>query len=159
MKNIGILFIPAGSGMAISAIKSIVDLKYLKIHAADTDLLAPGLYLAHKGYQIPNFTSELFLPKLEDLIIKEDINVIFPSLDTILGYFADKREYFLNKFNTKLIISDPKTIEITRDKWLTYQCLKDKILLPESWIAIKDVPKKFPLFIKPRHGSGSINAF
>lgn len=153
-----ILIIPAGSGMAIAAIKAMRADKNLKIISADVNKLAPGLYLSDKGYLIQPFDSDSFYPQLESIIKKERIDVVIPALDPILLDFSRKKEYF-EGLGTKVMVSDNETIEIGRDKWKTYQRLNDVISIPKSFIKIDDVDVGYPLFIKPRGGSGSEDTF
>ena len=154
MNKINVLIVPAGSGMAIAAIKALKQDKNIKIISADTNRLAPGLYISHKGYIIPPFTDGAFYLKLKEIIERESIDVIIPALDTILLEFSKRKKEFEN-MGTKVIVSEPRTIEITRDKWKTYNELKNRIPLPKSFIKIEDIDVEYPLFIKPRSGSGS----
>jgi len=159
MKKYRVLIVPAGSGMAVAAIRSLKrDNKKIRIISADKNRLAPGLYLSHKAYLIPPFDDELFFPTLKKICCKEKIDVILPALDTILYDFSTRKEEF-EKIGVKVLISSPETITITRDKWKTYLKLKGTIPLPLSFIKKEDVDIKFPLIIKPRDGSGSKDVY
>jgi len=152
MKNVyNVLILPAGSGMAVSAIQALKSEREDKFNiiSADINYLAPGLYLSDKSY---------ILQKLSYLLKKEKIDVVIPALDTILLEFSKKRKWF-EYHNAKIIISDLETIEITRDKWATYNFLKNKVGLPKSAINVSEIGFDFPYIIKPRDGSGSINVF
>ena len=157
-KKYTVLIIPAGSGMAIAAIQMLKNVENIATITADVNPLAPGLYLADKSYIIPSFDDNTFEDKLQSLIQKENIDVIIPALDTILHYFSKHKKQF-ETLGVKILISDEQTIQITRDKWETYQKLKDRIPIPKSFKSTKDINIPFPLFIKPRDGSGSINAY
>jgi len=161
MKNdYNVLILPAGSGMAVSAIQALKSEREDKFNiiSADINYLAPGLYLADKSYILPRFDDKNFYEKLSYLLKKEKIDVVIPALDTILLEFSKKRKWF-EYHNAKIIISDLETIEITRDKWATYNLLKNKVCLPKSAINVSEIDFDFPYIIKPRDGSGSINVF
>ena len=158
MKEYNILLIPGGSGMAIAAIKALKWDKKLKIFSADANKLAAGLYLSHKGYVVPPFDNSSFYSTIKKIIEKERMDVIIPSLDTILLEFSQKRKEF-EEIGAKVLVSEPNTISVTRDKWKTYNKLKDVIPLPKSFIRKDDVDIGFPLIIKPRDGSGSKNVY
>ncbi len=158
MKKSNILIVPGGSGMAVAAIKSLKQDKTMRIISVDVDKLAAGLYLSHRGYLVPDFQNEKFVLAIEKIIKKEKINLIIPSLDTILLDFSKLKSFFKER-GADVLVSEPETIEITRDKWKTYNKLKDIIPFPKSFIKKEDVDIKFPLFIKPREGSGSKNAY
>ncbi len=160
MPAITVLFIPAGSGIAISGIKSIKNIEDIKTVAADSDPLAAGLYLAEKKYLIPEFNNPKFFSIIQKIILKEKIDILIPCLDPLLEIIANYGPTKLEKrLGVKILISPPETIKLTRDKWLAYNRFKNILNFPESWIDLDDVPKDtFPLFIKPRKGSGSIGA-
>jgi len=158
-KKIKILVIPAGSRIAIGIIKFLTREKNISVISADTDKLAPGLYLSDKGYLIsPFFEENKFFNEVMKIIKKEKIDIIIPALDSLLVKFAEHKKFFDN-LSVKVLMSPPETIFLTRDKWQMYNFLKNTIPLPKSWIDKKDINISYPLFIKPRDGSGSINSF
>ena len=157
-KKYSVLILPAGSGMAIGAIQMLHNDKDINTISADVNPLAPGLYLSNKSYIIPPFDDNEFTKSINSIIKTEKIDVIIPALDTILLYFSKNKKEFEEK-GVKIIISDQETIKITRDKWETYKKHHNKIPLPYSTITKDNKTPDFPLFIKPRDGSGSINAY
>jgi carbamoyl-phosphate synthase large subunit len=159
MKNkINILVVPAGSGMAVMAIKALRQDNDFIISSADSEYLAPGLYLSHKGHIIPRFDHPDFFESIKDIVTKDHIDIVIPALDTILLAFSQRKKNF-EKVGARIQISPPETIKITRDKWETYKRLKYHIPLPRSFIRKEDVDIQYPVFIKPRDGSGSKNAY
>lgn len=158
-KIIKILVVPAGSRLALGIIKSLKKEKNIKIVSADCDKLAAGLFLSDKSYLISPFANQsLFFEDLKKIIRKEKIDLVIPALDPLLIKFSENRDFF-EKLGVKILLSSPETIFLTRDKWQTYKLLKDVVLLPKSFINKKKINISYPLFIKPRDGSGSINAF
>jgi carbamoyl-phosphate synthase large subunit len=153
-----VLIVPAGSGMAVAAIQMLRRRRGVKIVAADANNLASGLYLSHKGYLVPSFDSPSFYSALKKIIRKENINVLIPALDTVLLNFSQRKEEF-NKLGVEVLVSNPQTIKITRDKWKTYNKLKGIVPLPKSFIKKEDIDIGFPLIIKPRSGSGSKDVY
>lgn len=153
-KKIKVLMVPAGSGIAVAAISALLQDKNIKIISADSDILAAGLHLADKGYIIPGFLDKTFLPAIDAIVKKEKIDVIIPALDTILLEFSELKPYFENQ-GVKVLVCDPETIKITRDKWKTYTALLGIVPLPKSFIDKQEIDVPFPLFMKPRGGSGS----
>lgn len=151
-----ILIIPAGSGGAVSILKYYKTCNDIYTVGLDSDPLAPGLYLADKGYVIPTFNSPSFMHALTNILKKEKIDLVLPTIDNISIQFALSKKG-IEKYS-KLILSDLKTILITRDKWKVYTTLLDKIDMPQSNVS-KDIRFDYPLLIKPRDGFGSRNVF
>ncbi|MFA5743026.1 MAG: ATP-grasp domain-containing protein [Candidatus Paceibacterota bacterium] len=154
IKKINVLIVPAGSGMAIPAIKALKQDKNIRIVSVDSNSLSPGLYLSHKAYIVPVFKDQLFYPKIKEIVLKEKIDVIIPCLDTILLDFSKLKPWF-KEMGAEVMVSDFEAIEITRDKWKTYKALEGIIPLPKSFIKKEDININYPIIIKPRGGSGS----
>ena len=157
-KKYKVLILPAGSGMAVAAIKSLKKDSSIETVSADSNRLAPGLYLSDKSFVVPRFDDSDFFDSLKKIIVDESIDLVIPALDTVLLSFSEKNSFF-ESLGTKLMSCSPETIRITRDKWLTYNKLRTKVPFPSSFVNKKHINIGFPLFIKPRAGSGSINTF
>lgn len=158
MKSIRVLVLPGGSRMATGIIKYIKKDSGIYVVAADSGNLAPGLYLADKGYQIPLFSPEdCFLESVWDIIEHEHIDLVIPALDPILLRFMELRDEFENR-GAKVIASPLETLVITNDKWKTFKVLQGKVPVPQSFLNPNDIDIPYPLFMKPRCGSGSIDA-
>ena len=75
---------------------------------------------------------------------------------------SNNRKIFEEK-GTKVIVSNPDTIAICNDKYLTYEFFKKSgIPTPETWLPenISNYDKlSYPVFVKPRDGISSVNAF
>ena len=133
---INVLVLPAGTGMAITAIKSLKKDPKIRIFSADCDELAPGLYLSSKHFIVPRFDHASFYPALKNIIAQEHIDVIIPAHDGLLISISK-----VHDLGTKILISPAETVEIARDKWATYILLKDVIPCPLSFITKEfDIP-------------------
>lgn len=153
-----ILIIPAGSRIATGIIKFLAKEKEYRTVSTDADSLAPGLYLSDKGYIISKFSQKKFWSDLRKIIKKEKIDLVIPALDPLLIKFAQNKKFF-DDLKVKILISPPETIFLTRDKWKTYNLLKNEVPMAKSFIDKDKINIPYPLFIKPRDGSGSLNAF
>jgi len=145
--------------MAMSALKSLMMSDGLEIVVADSDPLAPGLHFGFKSFLLPSIEDERFFPCLEEMLVTENVDVFIPCLDTFLIPVARNRSR-LERLGVKVMISPEESIELSRDKWKMYERLKGKVPMPYSWVDAGEIPDaEFPLFVKPRDGSGSINAY
>ena len=155
--NATVMLLPAGSGMAVAAIQAIRSDPSIRIIGADMNRLAAGMYLADSAYMIPLLEHPEFFDLLFDIIAKESVDVVIPALDPFLIPFA-KRRQDIEGHGARLLLSPTRTLLVTRDKWVTYNHIKEHVPVPKSWIAKEAIDVSFPLFIKPRDGSGSVDA-
>ena len=156
-EKINIAFLPGGAGNAINAIKVYSTFDNIHTYALDSDENSAGLKLANRGFLVSKFEDEGFLEELIGIIKNYNIDILLPDLDEAESFLSDNYSD-LSKF-TNIIISPPETIKITRDKWLTYNHLKDFIPMPKSYININEIDCEYPLIIKPRISSGSKSVF
>ena len=120
----------------------------------DIDNFSSGLYTVSKGYIVPKYCQKNCFDVLEDIIIKEKIDLVFPTINEGLLGWSKRKTYFFEKYGTRIIISDEKVIEICTDKWNTYHLFKkNHIPTPETSLSLK-----YDL-IKPRIGRGSSGIF
>jgi HAD superfamily phosphatase (TIGR01681 family) len=118
--------------------------------------LNAGFSLVKHSVITPSIHDKDFFVFLERLIEKEGLDLVFPTHDWFLKPFAEREK--IGK--AQLVVPDLETIRITRSKELTYKFLRDEIPVPKTYPSDK-IPAdiKFPLFIKPKTGRGSIQAF
>ena len=131
------------------------QLKYYKemkwnIVGMDIDNKSSGLYKVFKPYIVPRYSDKDCFKVIEDIIKKENIDLVFPSVNEGLLEWSRRKKYFWDKYNTNVIISDEETIKICTDKWLTYKFFVDNnIPTPKTSLSLKY------RLIKPRIGRGS----
>lgn len=132
-----------------------------RVLAGDRDALAPTLYLAHRGIRLPAVESPEYIVALLRIVEEEDVRLIVPTIDTELLPLALNVAQFERRRCT-VLASSPGFVMIAADKWHTQQFFADKgIAVPASWLPENcpesDLPNE--LFIKPRNGSSSKDAF
>ncbi len=132
------------------------------IVAGDCSNTAPALYFADRTYNLPR----IFEPNYIDAIIgacnQENISLVVPTIDTDLLLLAENKSFIEEKTNAKVLISDYKVIEICRDKINTQKYLEENGFgIPKMYTdeEIRNGDLNYPLFIKPKSGSSSINIF
>lgn len=134
-----------------------------KVVATDMQLSAPALQVADVKLQVP----AVYDPKYIDItlqICKEQKNDALLSLNDLeLPLLAENKARFEAE-GVKVIVSDPKVIDIAFDKYKTAQWVESLGLKsPKTFVRLDDAKRAlqtgelvFPLFMKPRWGSGSI---
>lgn len=134
-----------------------------KIIATDMQLSAPALQVADIKLQVP----AVYAPEYVDITlgICKDYNVdaLISLNDLELPILSENKSRF-EELGVKVIVSDPEVIDICFDKYKTAQWVESLGLLsPKTYVRLDDAKKalaageiSFPLFMKPRWGSGSI---
>lgn len=129
------------------------------IYGADIDMTAPALFFCDKILQTPRIQSEEYIPFLLDFCVKNKIECLIPTIDTDLLILAENKNKFWEK-GIRVVISDYEKIRICRDKRLTADYFKKVGLnTPIPVDKVEDYKGEYPVFIKPKDGSSSVNAY
>ena len=128
----------------------------------DINPLSPGLYFSDRYSWAPLTTDPNYLDHLERICREEKIGVIVPTIDDELEIMGLARERF-ERIGVRVIISPPRTSEICNDKWETFRFFtKRGVPTPHTWLP-DSLPEpselSYPLFLKPRHGRGSVGIY
>ncbi|MFD3003685.1 ATP-grasp domain-containing protein [Pontibacter toksunensis] len=124
MKRILVTGAGALLGQGILRSLQISENKY-HIITADPDYRAQGHSLGDKAYLIPMANDTQYLPAVEDIIQKEQVDVLLIGTDVELPIFAENKQRLEEQYNTKVIVSSVDVINIANDKWLTAEFLKE----------------------------------
>ena len=134
-----------------------------KVVATDMQLSAPALQVADVKLQVP----AVYDPKYVDIILQickeQKIDALLSLNDLELPILAENKAKFEAE-GVKVIVSDPAVIDIAFDKYKTAQWVESLGLKsPKTFVRLEDAKRAlesgelhFPLFMKPRWGSGSI---
>lgn len=131
------------------------------IIALDIDPLAPALQAADKSYLVPRFTDPHYIPTIAEICRQEAIDLAFPLIDPDIPRFAEHRP-FLEATGARFAVVSSGAALTVGDKWLTSQFFQSLgLAVPDSWLSecLPTSGLTYPLFIKPRDGSGAQNAF
>ncbi len=150
----------AGGGVGQGIIKSLklIDDLDIRIIAADMGALSAGLYTADRCYLIPKALEEGYVDYLLDIFCKESIDFYFPGTDVELLKCAENAVYIKNKSGTTVVVSPYEAIELSDDKYLTYEFLEQNDLYAPASFLPSNLPESidFPIIVKPRIGCRSI---
>lgn len=146
-------------------------LKYFKenlsegdlVFATDMQLTAPALQAADVKLQVPAVYDPEYVNITLNICKEYKIDALISLNDLELPILAENKEHF-EAIGTKVIVSDPKVIDIAFDKYKTAQWVESLGLnAPKTYVGLAEAKRAlaageiaFPLFLKPRWGSGSI---
>lgn len=136
-----------------------------RIIAADLSNLAPALYVADVHYLVPRIDDPSYLDTILDICRKEKINAVTTLIDPEIELLAKNRARF-EEIGVEVLAPYTETAELCFDKFKMYQYLTAHgVPTPDTWgnyasamAAIENGDLAFPVFVKPRTGSGSVGA-
>lgn len=137
-----------------------------KIYASDMSSTAPALHEADESFTVPALTESSYIPALLELCEKKSVGLIISLNDIELPILAAHRDVFETS-GTKVLVSSQEVVDVCFDKLKTVEFLRGNGLqYPQTFIefsaaelAMQEGRVKFPLFVKPRWGSASLQIF
>jgi carbamoyl-phosphate synthase large subunit len=131
-----------------------------KIIAADMNAQAAGLYRCERGILLPTATSTEYIDRIIQVSKGYDIDAIYVGSDEELVTIARSLREIESETGAEVISNPLNVINITRDKWKTFEFLQannfscTESCLPEDKETFIE-KHGFPLVVKPREGYGS----
>ena len=134
-----------------------------KVVATDMQLTAPALQVADVKIQVPAVYDPKYIDVTLEICKNQKIEALLSLNDLELPLLA-ANEIRFEEIGVKLIVSDLSVIDIAFDKYKTARWVESLGLKsPKSYVSLAEAKKAlevgelhFPLFMKPRWGSGSI---
>lgn len=136
-----------------------------KIVATDISVTAPAIYMADKYYIVPRIDDASYIPTILEICKKEEIQAVTTLIDPEIMLLAEHRNEF-ESIGVEVLAPYKETAEICFDKFEMYKYLKEKNINTvltygdmksfEKGMSEKEID--FPVFVKPRRGSGSVGA-
>ena len=134
-----------------------------KVVATDMQLSAPALQAADVKLQVPAVYDPKYIDITLNICKEQKIDALISLNDLELPILAEHKAKF-EELGVKVIVSDPEVIDIAFDKYKTALWVESIGLnSPKTYITLASAKEalakgeiSFPLFMKPRWGSGSI---
>ena len=134
-----------------------------KVVATDMQLSAPALQAADVKLQVPAVYDPKYIDITLNICKEQKIDALISLNDLELPILAENKAKF-EALGVKVIVSDPDVIDIAFDKYKTAQWVESIGLnAPKTYVTLTSAKEAlakgeiaFPLFMKPRWGSGSI---
>ncbi len=136
-----------------------------RLIATDCSPYAPALYFADKTYLVPRIDDPRYVDILLEICRAEQINAVTTFIDPEIMILAEHREQF-REIGVEVLAPYVHTAELCFNKYEMYQYLKQRgIRTVKTWgtfeeteAALNNNEIGFPVFVKPRRGSGSVGA-
>jgi carbamoyl-phosphate synthase large subunit len=135
-----------------------------KVIATDMSDIAPAIYEADNYHLVPRIDDPSYIEKLIEICKEEKIDCLLSLIDPELSLIAKNKDLFLKNGITPLI-SEYDKVELAFDKYKMYKYLVEKgfktaksyIKKEEFYEDLENKKISFPVFVKPKKGSASIN--
>ena len=131
--------------------------------ATDMQLSAPALQVADVRIQVPAVYDSKYIDVTLGVCKEHEIDALISLNDLELPILAEHKTRF-EELGVIVIVSNPNVIDIAFDKYKTAQWIESiGLYAPKTYITLDSAKEAlanseiaFPLFMKPRWGSGSI---
>ena len=125
-----------------------------QVIAIDASPRSAALYFADKAYIVPSGLDQDFLEAVKGICQKDDVQLLIPTRDEELPFFAAIHESF-KRIGVTIMVPEPEVVKTCQDKreFIDF-CIKHGFPVPKTYEKAEDVIQ-FPVFIKERMGKGS----
>lgn len=132
---------------------------------ADCSPYAPALYFADSRYLVPRIDTPDYIDQVLEICRREKIDAVTTLIDPEIALLARNRERF-SAVGVEVLAPYEKTAELCFDKFKMFQYLRaHQIPTVQTWGTFREFDEAyqrgevdFPVFAKPRTGSGSVGA-
>jgi len=130
------------------------------VHVTDVNPLSPTMLVADRAHIVPLSDDPGYIDFILELCARERIGLVVPTIDDELPMFSAARKKF-EDLGIKVAVSDSFVTTLCNDKYATSAYLRERgVAAAEAWLP-DTLPAdiRFPVFVKPRFGRGSVGAF
>lgn len=136
-----------------------------KIVVTDLSVYAPAAYFADRFYLVPRIDDPTYISKILEICRTEKIDAVTTCIDPEIMLLAEHRKDF-QAIGVEVLTPYLETAQICFDKFKMYQYLVANNIrtvltfgdMASFEVALRNGEIKFPVFVKPREGSGSVGA-
>lgn len=124
----------------------------IRLIGTDIDSFTAGNHLCDFSYKVPYSYDENYIPTIQGIIEKEQVDLVIPSTDYEIYYLSENR----NQLKATILASESKTAKTYLDKYETYKYLSfNQIPFAKSWLPEDYDYSEKEIIAKPREGRGS----
>lgn len=151
-------------GTRVKVVEYFTKVKELEVICADASEYAPALYAGDTGYVIPRVNEPGYFEAVLAICERENVDGMLSLIDPEIA-FLSKREAYFKKLGVTMIMPPKEEVWRCFDKREMYEyCVENQIQTIPTYSRLCDFEEayltgkiKFPVFVKPAQGSGSIS--
>jgi carbamoyl-phosphate synthase large subunit len=131
-----------------------------RIIAVDREPLAPAIQEADRGFVVPPLTERRYITSLVEICRRENVTLVVPLIDPDVSVLGRNRGE-IESTGARLLVVPDEAIAVSSDKLRTYGFFRacgvptPRTMLPDEG---RFDGLRFPVFVKPRFGSGGEQA-
>ena len=152
-KKINVLIFPAGEQNSIELHDALSGVVNITVFGASSIERHGEFVFENYINGLPLISDSNFISVFNEILNKNKIDIIFPTHDDVITFFAEKKE-LIEAF---IIMGDKKTVDICRHKKLISETFSDCNFNTITYESRDDITD-YPVFIKPDVGQGSVGA-
>ena len=163
-RTVTVLISSAGRrGALVAAFRDVATLVGVDVRVVviDRSPLSAAGHLADAFHLVPSVTDDGFADALDSVIEREGVDVIVPTIDPELPFYATHKAA-LAAAGVTVVVSGPGTVAVSADKRSSSRWLREHGFAAPQQFAddrLDDIDAdRWPLFFKPVAGSSSIGA-
>jgi len=135
-----------------------------RVWGADNSPCSPAFTYCDGTAIVPQVKKDHYPQTLLEICLKNKIDIAIPLIDPELEVLASQVKTF-SEAGIMLLVSPQKTIQMASDKYLTHQfAVASGLVTPQTFINLDEALDRltvgvlnWPVMVKPRKGSASIN--
>lgn len=130
-----------------------------RVVVTDVNALSPAVYAGDRAYLVPLTSDPHYLDEVLAICKADQIGLLIPTIDDELPIFSAAAARFADH-GVRVVVSPEATTTLCNDKYETCRVLRAAgVAAAESFVAsTMPAAPRFPLFIKPNTGRGSVGA-
>jgi len=135
-----------------------------RVFGADNSRFAPAFAYCDDVFMLPEVKNSRYADALLEICVKNRVDIVVPLIDPELEILSGQQERFAAE-SILLLLSPDETIALSSDKYMTYRfAIQNGLGTPFVCLSVEEAIEKvdskdikWPLLVKPRKGSASIN--
>lgn len=144
-----VLVFPAGTEIGLEIHEALRTCKEVILFGASQPISNHAQFVYERYYELPSIHEPGWLPALNAICQRHQIEYIFPAYDDVIIALSDHLSQV-----SAVVLSPPKDVcHITRVKSLTYRKLGSVVRVPKTFSVA--TAREYPLLVKPDDGQGS----
>lgn len=131
-----------------------------EVLVCDVNPASPAVHLADRAFEVPFSDDPAYFDAVRAICLRYGVGLVVPTIDDEIPRFAAVLDRF-DAIGVRVAASPLDTALATTDKWETCRRLAAAgVAAAATWLP-QELPAapRFPLFVKPRSGRGSVQAF